>query len=279
MNDSDKICIITGATSGIGRETALALAGKGMKLVLPVRNLEKGAALKKEIFEATGNPDVDIMFCDLSSLQSVRQFANEFLLKYSRLDVLINNAGIWDTSRNETQDGIERTFAVNHLAPFLLTQLLLDRLITSAPSRVINVSSEAHRQAKMHFEDIEGKTKWSSFGSYAQSKLANILFTKELARKLNGAEVTVNSLHPGVVNTALFDQFPRFLSAVFRLIMTTPKQGAQTSVYLATSPDVQTTTSTYFSKSKAKKAASRANDDAAAKKLWEISMEYVNNNK
>lgn len=276
MTNTNKICIITGATSGIGKETAVGLAREGYHLVLPVRDKQKGELLEKEIRSLTGNGQVDLMPCDLSSLQSVRDFATAFLDTYDRLDLLVNNAGIWETKRKESADGIELTFAVNHLAPFLLTYLLTDRIMASAPARIINVSSEAHRQGRMRFDDLEGKKKWSSFGSYAQSKLANVLFTRELARKINGASVTVNALHPGVVNTRLFDKFPGFLASIFRLFMITPEKGARTTLYLATSPEVTSTTAEYFSNRKIKRAAAQALDHEAAKKLWEVSMAYVN---
>lgn len=276
MKLEGKVCIVTGSTSGIGKETVVGLAKEGARLVLPVRNIDKGESLRQEIHALTGNGHVDLMPCDLASLDSVRSFAKSFLERYDRLDLLINNAGIWETKRKESVDGIELTFAVNHLAPFLLTYLLTDRLIASAPSRVINVSSEAHRQGAMRFDDLEGRKKWSSFGSYAQSKLANVLFTKELARKMNGAGVTVNSLHPGVVNTRLFDKFPKFLASVFRLFMISPEKGANTTLFLATSPEVKEVTAEYFSKSKIKRTASQAHDTEAARKLWQVSMEYVN---
>lgn len=270
-----KICLITGATSGIGRETAIAMARAGARLVLPVRNMGKGEALRNEIYHLTGNGHADLMACDLASLESVRAFAEDFRKKYDRLDILINNAGIWETKRKESADGIEMTLAVNHLAPFLLTYQLTDLLIASAPSRIINVSSEAHRYGRMRFNDLERKKRWSSIGSYAQSKLANILFSRELSRKMNGAGVTVNSLHPGVVNTRLFDKMPGFLTSIFRLFMISPKKGAATTVHLAKSHDVQNVTAEYFSKSKVNKVASQANNDDDAKKLWEISMGYV----
>jgi retinol dehydrogenase 12 len=218
----DKVCLVTGSTSGIGKETVIGLAKEGARLVLPVRNIEKGESLRKEILSMTANSHIELMSCDLASFDSVRSFAKAFLDKYDRLDLLINNAGTWETKRKKSVDGIELTFAVNHLAPFLLTHLLTDRLISSAPSRVINVSSEAHRYGKMRFDDLERNNKWSLFGPYAQSKLANILFTKELARKLNGAGVTVNCLHPGVVSTHLFDAFPKVFASVSSLFMITP---------------------------------------------------------
>jgi retinol dehydrogenase 12 len=276
MKLKDKVCIVTGSTSGIGKETVVALSKEGSKLVLPVRNLMKGELLRQEIHGLTGNGNVEVVKCDLASFVSIRSFAKSFLDKYDRLDLLINNAGIWETKRKESVDGIELTFAVNHLAPFLLTHLLIDRLISSAPSRIINVSSEAHRYGQMHFDDLERKNKWSFFGPYAQSKLANILFTIELARKINGAGVTVNCLHPGVVSTHLFDNFPAPFASVSSLFMITPEQGAKTTLHLATSSEVSENTAKYFTRSKIKRTAPQAQDTEAARKLWQISMKYVN---
>lgn len=275
MDLNNKIVLITGATSGIGKEAAKALAQKGMKLVLPVRNPAKGQKLKEEIHQLTGNGQVDLMECDLASLQSVRQFAADFSEKYDRLDVLINNAGIWETKRSESVDGIELTFAVNHLAPFLLTNLLLDKLKASAPSRVITVSSEAHRMAKIKFDDLEGKRRWSSMGSYGQSKLANIFFTRQLSFELNNTGVVSNCLHPGVVATHLFDKMPRFLHPFFRPFMIPPKKGAETTVFLATAPQAQEVSGEYFAKKKVKKTTSYAYNPEVAKKLWDVSRQYT----
>lgn len=276
MNLDGQVCIITGATSGIGKETAIELAKKGVRLVLPVRSMEKGESLRQQIHTLTGNGHADVMRCDLASLDSVRSFSREFLAKYDRLDILINNAGIWESKRKESADGIELTFAVNHLAPFLLTYLLTDLLIASAPARVINISSEAHRQGRMRFDDLEGKKRWSSFGSYAQSKLANVLFTRELARKMNGAGVTVNCLHPGVVNTHLFDKLPKLIISMVRLLMNSPKKGAQTTYFLATSTEVKDVTAQYFSNKKIRRAARQARNEEDARRLWEASMSYLN---
>ncbi len=275
MNDKEKIVLITGATSGIGKEAAKALAQKGMKLVLPVRNLAKGQALSEEIHQLTGNGHVDLMECDLASLDSVRRFAEAFNEKYDRLDVLINNAGIWEMKRNESEDGIELTLAVNHLAPFLLTNLLLDKLKASAPSRIITVSSEAHRMGKINFNDLEGKRRWSWMGSYAQSKLANVLFTRHLSRKLEGTGVVANSLHPGVVSTHLFDKMPRFLHPLMKLVMIPPKKGAETTVFLASSPQVQQVSGMYFAKRKVRKTTNYAHNIEVAEKLWKVSRQYT----
>jgi NAD(P)-dependent dehydrogenase (short-subunit alcohol dehydrogenase family) len=267
-----KNCIITGATSGIGRETAIELARQGATLVLPVRNLSKGKELKGEIIDKTGNTNVDIMECDLASFQSIRDFATAFLEKYDKLHILINNAGLWESKHKKSADGIEMTFAVNHLAPFLLTLLLLDVMKRSAPARIVNVSSEAHRSGKMNFNDLEGNKSWNSFKSYGQSKLANILFTRKLAGMLEDENITVNCVHPGVVATKLFDILPKILVKPFSLFMISPAKGAQTSIFLASSPEVENISGEYFKKMKIKKTTAAATNKKAADRLWEISL-------
>ena len=275
MDLKDKTCIITGATSGIGKVTALAVAAEGCRLVLPLRNMQKGEALKEEILQKTGNEHVELFPCRLDSFESIREFAGKFREKYSGLHLLVNNAGLWEMKRKTSEDGIEMNFAVNHLAPFLLTNLLLDVIKKSSPARIINVASEAHRQGKMRFDDLEGEKKWSGFRSYAQSKLANILFTRKLSAMVAENGITVNSLHPGVVSTRLFDKMPPFLRGIFRLFMISPEKGAQTSIYLATSPEVEKTTGKYFAKKKIKKPNAEALSDANADKLWEVSLRYT----
>jgi len=275
MDTKGKVVIITGATSGIGEETVKALAGQGMKLVLPVRNIQKGLALKEEIHKLTGNSHVDLMECDLSSLDSVRSFAEAFNEKYDRLDLLINNAGTWEMKRKNSKDGIELTWAVNHLAPFLLTNLLLDKLKASAPSRVITVSSMAHKAARINFKDLEGRRWWNWMSSYSQSKLANVLFTRHLAKKLEGTGVVANCLHPGVVSTHLFDKMPSILHGPMKLVMIPPAKGAETSIYLATSPEAQKVTGEYFAKMKVAKTSRYARNPHVAEKLWQISCQYT----
>lgn len=275
MDWKDKVCIITGATSGIGREAAFDIARKGIHLVLPVRNMSKGMTLKNEIAKQTGNQQVHLFECDLSSMDSIRKFCDDFLQKYNHLHILINNAGTWETRRKESADGIELTLAVNHLAPFLITNLLLNRMKKSTPARIINVSSKAHIRGNLNFQDLEGKNSWSSFGSYANSKLANILFTRELARRLNGSGITANSLHPGVVDTRLYHKMPSFLTSFFRLFMISPSKGSETIVHLALSPEVQQVSGEYFYKKKVRKPARQALDDTAARRLWEVSCEYT----
>lgn len=274
MDINGKIAIITGATSGIGSITAHALASMGAHLVLPVRSIEKGEALKAEIFKETSNERIDVMHCNLASMASIRQFVSEFEEKYDRLHLLINNAGLWETKRKESDDGIEMNFAVNHLAPFLLTNLLLDTIKKSAPARIVNVSSAAHKQGKMRFNDLEGKNNWGSMRSYAQSKLANIFFTRKLAKELEGFGVTANCLHPGVVNTRLFDKMPAAFRKIFSLFMISPEKGAQTTIYLATSPEVEKISGEYFAKKKIAKTTNHARDMRVADMLWEVSKEY-----
>ncbi|MFP4691258.1 MAG: SDR family oxidoreductase [Bacteroidales bacterium] len=275
MDLNGKTAIVTGATSGIGRITAIALANKGMRLVLPVRDMDKGKAFREELAELTGNKEVEVMHCNLASFDSIRQFAESFSRKYNRLHLLVNNAGTWETERKLSEDGIEMNFAVNHLAPFLLTNLLLDTIVASAPARIVNVSSAAHKQATMNFDDLEGEKHWSSMRSYAQSKLANIFFTRKLARDLKGRGVTVNCLHPGVVETRLFDKMSGLFRWLFGLFMISPEKGAQTSIYLAVSPEVEDVTGAYFAKKKIAKTTRHARDMDVAEKLWEVSREYV----
>ncbi|MDX9940612.1 MAG: SDR family oxidoreductase [Bacteroidales bacterium] len=271
----EKIAVITGATSGIGKETAKALAFEGMKLVLPVRNMAKGEALQKELHELTGNGNIALHECDLSSMDSIRAFAGDYNEKYDRLDVLVNNAGVWEMKRSETKDGIEKTFGVNHLAPFLLTNLLLGKLKASAPSRIISVSSMAHIMGKIRFDDLEGKRRWNWMGSYAQSKLANLFFTRELARKLEGTGVVANCLHPGIVATHLFDKMPKFLHGPMRLVMIPPKEGAQTAVFLATAPEALKFSGEYFANKKIRKTSAYTFNPEVAGKLWKVSRQYT----
>jgi NAD(P)-dependent dehydrogenase (short-subunit alcohol dehydrogenase family) len=275
MEPEGKNVIITGATSGLGKETAVSIAGMKARLVLPVRNIEKGELVKKKIIEKTGNQDVHIMNCDLASFESIRQFASEFKKRFNVLNVLINNAGVWETRRKETSDGIEMNFGVNHLAPFLLTGLLLEELRAGAPSRVVNVSSNAHKYGKINFRDIEGKKNFSSMLAYGQSKLANILFTRFLADMVIEDGITVNCLHPGVAATSLFHQFHPVLRTVAGIFMTDSRKGSETISYLATSPEVGEVTGKYFKKKRISKPAPAALDDRAAAKLWELSREYT----
>lgn len=275
MQKAKPIILITGANSGIGKATALALAKEDAHVVMLCRSNERGTAAQEEIIKESGNEHVDLQLCDLSSLAAVREFAAKFSRTYERLDVLINNAAIITTKRQETADGFELQFGVNHLAPFLLTNLLLDKLKASAPSRIVNVSSNAYTFGKIHFDDLQSSKKYRVFGAYGQSKLANLLFTEELASRLQGSGVTVNAVHPGAISTNLgIDRNTGFGKPLIKLLkpfFKTPAEGAQTSVYLATSPEVEGVNGKFFIDQKEAKIKGSANDPDTAKRLWAIS--------
>ena len=268
-----KVCIVTGASSGIGRVAALRLAERGATVVLVCRNEERGAPVLEEIVRRGGSGTATLLTADLSSQRQVREAAAAFLARFDRLDVLINNAGIagWG-ARLVTEDGLETTFAVNHLAPFLLTGLLLDRLKASAPARVITVSSVAHRNVAFDFDNLQGERRYSGFGAYCRSKLANVLFTRELARRLEGTGVTANCLHPGVVATGIFRNLPGWMRAVLvsPLVLSTEK-GADTLLYLATAAEVADVSGSYFVRRKPARTSRVARDPAVARRLWEAS--------
>lgn len=278
MTMQGKICLITGGTNGIGKSTALGLARMGATVVIVGRNPQKTAEVVEEIRTASENQNVDSLLADLSSQQEVRRLADEFKRKYARLHILINNAGAVFMQRQLSVDGIEMTFAFNHLAYFLLTQLLLDTLKASAPARIINVSSDAHSSGKIEFDNLQGERVYSS-RAYGNSKLANILFTNELSRRLEGSGVTVNALHPGFVATGFGKNNPGFLMKLMRtvvpLIARSPEKGAETSIYLASSAGVEDVTGKYFYNSQMIPAAPQAIDMAVAKKLWDVSANMV----
>ena len=269
-----KTCLITGATSGLGKATALTLAKMEANVVFTARDESKGMATKKELTESSGNGSIDFLICDLSSFQSVKDCSERFKSGHDKLDVLINNAGTWEKERSLSKDGIELTFAVNHLAPFLMTNLLLDTLKKSAPSRVISVSSGLHG-GTINFDDVQFEKNFRGMRAYRQSKLADMLFIRELARRLDGTSVTANCLMPGMVNTGLGRHSRWVNRAFFKTLGTPPEKGARTSVYLASSPDVETITGECFSKSRIVKTSKESNDPVLAKRLWEVSMKYV----
>jgi NAD(P)-dependent dehydrogenase (short-subunit alcohol dehydrogenase family) len=276
-----KICLITGANSGIGKATALGLAKMGATVVMVCRDRAKGVAAQEEIKEKSGNDAVDLLLADLSSLQAVQQLAQEYKQHYTHLHVLINNAGVNVLRRRETIDGFEMTFAVNYLAPFLLTNLLLDVLKVSAPARIINVSSGAHNDAKLNLEDLRAEQHYGFMRVYGQSKLALVMFTYELARRLQGTGVTVNCLHPGFVATNIGQSgLKPVLASVAKLIISSigisPEKGAQTSLYLATSPDVEGVTGRYFVKSVPKRSSPLSYDEGLQRQLWDKSEKLVN---
>jgi len=277
-----KTVIVTGGNSGIGKATAVALARMGARVIITARDRTRGNQAAEEIRLASGSDQVELAVFDLGDLASVRAGAADLLDRCLRIDVLINNAGLVLTDRAETVDGYEATFAVNHLGPFLLTELLTDRLVASAPSRVVNVASTAHRSARhgLDFEDLQSRQGYRGMQVYGSSKLANILFTTELAGRLSGKGVTANSVHPGTVATGYGrDGDTRGLLAfglkVIKPFILTPEKGARTSVYLASSDDVAGVTGKYFVKGKARKPSAAAQDEAAARRLWTVSEELV----
>jgi NAD(P)-dependent dehydrogenase (short-subunit alcohol dehydrogenase family) len=273
-----KVCLVTGATSGIGKATATALAAQGATVVLACRNREKGEAVKQEIALATGNNSLDLMVADLASIESTKKGAADFLTRYPKLHVLVNQAGLFLNQRTLTPDGLETMFVVNHLAYFLLTNLLLDALKAGAPSRIVNGSGGAEAMGDINFDDLHGAKKWSSMKAISQSKLGNFLFTYELARRLEGTGVTVNVMHPGGVKTELGKGqggFFGFMMKVMRPFMLTPEQGADTLVWLASSPEVEGVTGKYFIKRKEAKSSPRSHDKELAARLWKVSAELT----
>ncbi len=276
-----KVVLITGATNGIGKVTARELAKMGASVLIVGRNPSKTRDVMREIQKESGNNNVDMLTADLSIISDIRGVAADFRERYDRLDVLINNAGAFFSERKSTPDGYERTFALNHLSYFLLTNLLLDMLKASAPSRVINTSSGAHMGAPkgMNFDDLQGEKSFGGWGAYSQSKLANILFTYELAQRLNGTQVTANSLHPGFVNTGFGKNNGGIIGAALNLVTPlmgrTPEKGAETLIYLAASPEVEGVTGKYFSVKKESTVSSAARDPQQAQRLWTISEELT----
>ena len=266
-----KVCLVTGATSGIGLETARALARLGATVVLLSRSPERCEATAKMLREESRS-DVEILTADLSVQAEVRRAASEFQQRFSRLDVLVNNAGAAYMKREETVDAIEKTWALNPLGYFLLTNLLLDLLKRSAPARIVNVSSDAHRSVRgIDFHDINAHKEYRAFRAYGMSKLANVLFTHELARRLEGTGVTVNALHPGLVATNFGARMPFLVQWFFSLFGLSPEKGAQTAIYLATAPAVEGISGKYFYKKKEAQPAAPALDEEAARRLWEVS--------
>jgi retinol dehydrogenase 12 len=274
-----KICVVTGATSGIGLVTAQSLARQGATLIVVGRNSERGATTVSRIRQATGNAAVESMIADLSAQVQVRQLASDIQRRFSRLDVLVNNAGALFARKELSHDGIEMTFALNHLAYFLLTNLLLDLLKANPLARIVNVSSEAHRGAQLDFADLQGEHSYRGYRAYARSKLANILFTYELARRLEGTGVVTNALHPGFVATNFGHNNRSFTAGFFRILQRvaaiSPEEGAQTIIYLATAPEVQSITGEYFVKQKAVRSSQVSYDRAAAERLWQVSTELT----
>ena len=269
-----RVCVVTGANSGIGKETARAIARRGATVVLACRNVEAGNAARDEIAAQTGNPDLEVLRLDLASHASVRGFAAEFAAKHLRLHVLVNNAGIYTATHRITPDGVESTFASNHLGHFLLTSLLLDKLKASAPARIVNVASEASRWGAIHFDDLNLEKRWSGFQAYNQSKLANILFTAEVARRLAGTGVTANAVHPGGVRTNWARRGAGAMGVAVRLFspfMIPAAKGADTVAWLASSPEVDGASGGYYHKRKRIAPNPVAEDPQVALRLWDVS--------
>lgn len=272
-----KVCMVTGANSGIGKVTALELARMGATVVMVCRDPQRAEPVLQEICRATGNDAVELMIADLSSQQSIRALAEAFKRKYDRLHVLVNNAGAFFLKRTVTVDGLESTFAVNHLGYFLLTNLLLDVLKASAPARVVSVSSGAHAMAHMNFDDLQGERQYSAWQAYGQSKLGNALFTLELSRRLAGTGVTANCLHPGFVrsNFATGTPFSKLVLGLLKPFTISPERGAETSIYLATSPEVEGVTGKYFAKKRPVRSSRESIDVAVAERLWRVSEQLT----
>jgi NAD(P)-dependent dehydrogenase (short-subunit alcohol dehydrogenase family) len=271
---SGKTILLTGFTQGIGKETAIGLAKKGASLTLVARDAARAEAAANDVRAQAAGGTVEVLIADLSSLASIRKLAADFLGKHDRLDVLLNNAGGINTSRKVTGDGFEMTFAVNHLAYFLLTNLLLDAIRASGDGRIVNVASEAHRRGRIYFDDLQLGKGYGSFKAYSQSKLANILFTRELARRLSASKITANSVHPGVVRTGFGRGDGGWLALGVKIagaFFLSPEQGAATSIYLASSPEVARVSGKYFARCKEKTPSRRAQDDEVALKLWDVS--------
>jgi NAD(P)-dependent dehydrogenase (short-subunit alcohol dehydrogenase family) len=277
-----KIVMVTGATSGIGKITAEELARMGATVVAVGRDPARSEEAIRDIKAKSGSQNVHLLLADFASQRSIRKLAEDFKARWDKLHVLVNNAGVTVTRRALTEDGLETTFAVNHLGYFLLTNLLLDVLKASAPARIVNVSSAAHSQGRVNFEDLQGEKKWGALGSYSNSKLANILFTYELARRLEGTGVTANCLHPGVIpGTALAREMPKALVKVAEVLgkifffVISVEEGARTQIYLASSPEVAGVTGKYFIKSAEARSSKASRDTAAAARLWEVSEELT----
>jgi NAD(P)-dependent dehydrogenase (short-subunit alcohol dehydrogenase family) len=273
-----KVCLVTGATSGIGFVSSREIAQEGATVVLVGRNAERSHKVVKLIREMTGNSQVDFLLADLSDQAQIHSLANEIKRRYRQVDVLLNNAGAFYIRRQLSVDGIEMTFALNHLNYFLLTMLLLDALTASDSARVVNVSSGAHWRYDMDFSDLENKKWYNGWRAYCQSKLANLLFTYELARKLEGENITVNALHPGFAATNIGKNngfLARLVLPLLNRRMISQEEAAQTPIYLVTSPDVHQTSGKYFYKKRPVKSSPASHDPDSAQRLWDISVEMT----
>ena len=274
-----KVYLVTGATSGIGKVTATALAAEGAEVIITGRNREKTEVTIQQIKSQTRNEDIHYLLADFSDLGQVRELASNYMERYSRLDVLVNNAGSFFNTRKETQYGVEMTFLVNHLAPFLLTNSLIETIQDSAPARIINVSSDAHSYGNMNFDDLGFRRGYVGMKAYARSKLANILFTYEMVRRMADSSVLVNALHPGHVATDIWSTDFSFIGPALKKVMglfaLTPEEGADNTIYLASSPEAAGVTGKYFVKREPEQSSPLSYDEDLAKRLWEISEEIT----
>lgn len=269
-----QVCIVTGANAGIGKATAVGLAQLGAEVVMVCRSRERGEAARQEIIERSDNEVIHLLVADLAAQDQVRRLAQTLLAQFPRIDVLINNAAVIPLAREVSVDGLELQLAVNHLAPFLLTNLLLDRLTASAPARVITVSSQVHRGANINFDDVQSERRYHQTSVYAMTKLMNVLFTKELARRVAGSGVTAYSLHPGVPATRLSANYAGY-DGQERASFADLMYAAQTSLFLATSQDIAHLSGEYFAHSRVQDGTAAANDPAIAQKLWQVSAQLT----
>jgi len=273
-----KTCIVTGASAGIGQAIAQGLAARGAHVVLVCRSRARAEATQLAMRTATGNAAIDVALADLSSQAAIRHLAQELLRRYPRIHALINNAGVVNMARTVTVDGIETVFAVNHLAYFLLTQLLLPRLVESAPARIVNVASDAHHWDTLDFDDLQNHRRYRGLKVYGQSKLCNLLFTRELARRIAGTGVTVNSLHPGGVATGLGSNngwWAVLIAKVLKPFLRTADQGADTAIYLTAAPEVANVSGRYFYNRREHRPSRAVPDDEVALRLWQISEQLT----
>lgn len=269
-----KVCIVTGANAGIGKATAVGLAELGATVLMICRSLERGQIALQEIEERSGNNNLYLLIADLAAQQEIRHLVHAILGRFPRIDVLVNNAAVIPLRRTLSVDGLELQLAVNHLAPFLLTNLLLEQLKASAPARIINVSSGVHRGAAIQFGDLQSERHYHHTDVYSMTKLMNVLFTKELARRLVGTGVTANALHPGVPATRLSARYAGY-DGHERASFAELRAAAQTTLYLAASPDVVGVSGQYFANSRIQESTAVANDPDIAQKLWQISAQLT----
>jgi len=274
----DKTILITGATQGIGFESAKELAAKGATIIMSGRDKKRTEQAVEAVKKATGNDNVSYLIADFSSLAQVRSLADEFKKSHKKLDVLLNNAGGMTKERILTKDGFEMCWGLNHLSYFLLTNELMPLLEQAKKARIVNVASMAHARSFIDFDDLQGEKKYEMWKNYGQSKLANVMFTYALARRLKDSDITANCVHPGVVGTGFIANIgilEKFFAPLVKLVLISPAKGAKTSIYLASSPEVAGISGKYFAKSKEKRSSDLSYDEAVQEQLWEISTEQV----